>query len=306
MTIVCVVGSANTDLLSRVPRLPIAGETLHGSKFTIGFGGKGANQAVMAAKIGAQVRFLGWVGGDVFGVDTRRNFESVGIDTRYLLEAQGLSTGVAVISVDETTGQNSIIIVNGANDRLSPADMQAAAEAIQTADVVVAQLEAQLEASIEAFRVAKAGANPPITILNPAPARELPMELLALTDILIPNEIEAEMIIGSPATTPEQAEITARKLIEYGPHTVIITMGDRGAFYVNGDGESAHVPTESAKVVDSTGAGDSFVGTFAYLIGAGYPTAKAVTIACAVASLSVQREGTQSSYPTRDEVAHLL
>ncbi|MDL1902849.1 ribokinase, partial [Anaerolineae bacterium CFX9] len=209
---ICMVGSSNIDLIARVPRLPAPGETLIGSKFQMGFGGKGANQAVMAAKLGAQVSVVTKLGKDIFGDDTRRNYESHGIDTTFVLVDDERFSGVAPITVDDNTGQNSIIIVPGANDGLSPADARAAASVIQNADVLICQLEIPLETTLEALRIAREAGDRVLTILNPAPAAEIPDEMIALADIFVPNEVEARMLTGLDASTPETAETAARAL----------------------------------------------------------------------------------------------
>jgi len=303
---VCVVGSCNVDLLARVPRIPGPGETLAGSSFKIGFGGKGANQAAMAAKLGADVHFVGRVGRDVFGSDTLRNFRELGVDTTHIGIDDTLSSGVAPIFVNEETGQNSIVIVHGANYGFGPDEVRAARQVIQAADVIICQLEIRVEASLEAFRVAKEAARPPVTILNPAPAGAMPDELLRLTDIFIPNEVEAADLVNMPVETPEQIEAAARALQKRGPRTVIVTLGKRGALIVDGDQPSELVPAQEVKAVDTTGAGDSFVGSLACLLGEGRPLRQAVEIASAIATRSVLKHGTQSSFPMRGEVADLL
>lgn len=303
---VCVVGSCNVDLIARVPRIPGPGETLAGSSFQIGFGGKGANQAAMAAKLGADVHFVGRVGRDVFGSDTLRNFRELGVDTTHIGIDDTLSSGVAPIFVNEETGQNSIVIVHGANDGFGAAEVRAAQAVIQSADVIICQLEIRVEASLEAFRVAKEAAHPPVTILNPAPAGEMPEELLRLTDIFIPNEVEAADLVHMPVDTPEQIEAAARALQQLGPRIVIVTLGKRGALIVDGDKPAELVPAQVVKAVDTTGAGDSFVGSLACLLGEGRPLRQAVEIASAIATRSVLKHGTQTSFPTRSEVADLL
>lgn len=303
---VCVVGSCNVDLLSRVPRIPAPGETLAGSTFNIGFGGKGANQAAMAAKLGADVRFVGRVGRDVFGTDTLRNFRELGVDTTHIGIDDSLPSGVAPIFVDENSGQNAIVIVHGANYGFGPDDVRAAKAVIQDSDVVICQLEIRTEASLEAFRVAKEASQPPVTILNPAPAGEMPEELLRLTDIFVPNEIEAAALANLPVDTLEQTVAVARALQQRGPRTVIITLGKRGALVVDGDESPVHVPAQEVKAMDTTGAGDAFVGSLACLIAEGNALKDAVATASAIATRSVLRHGTQSSFPTRAEVADLL
>jgi ribokinase len=192
---ICMVGSAMTDLVARVPRLPGPGETLIGSSFAIGFGGKGSNQAVMAARLGASVTVVAKLGKDVFGENYLQNYKAQGIDTTYVMFDETRFSGVAPITVDDNTGQNSIVIVPGANDSLSAADVRTARAAIDNADIVMCQLETPIESTLEAFTIAKEGKA--LTILNPAPARDLPDELLKLTDIFVPNEVEAAMLLES-------------------------------------------------------------------------------------------------------------
>lgn len=303
---ICMVGSSNIDLIARVPRLPAPGETLIGSKFQMGFGGKGANQAVMAAKLGAQVSVVTRVGRDIFGEDTVKNYRKFGIDTTYVLFDDERFSGVAPITVDENTGQNSIIIVPGANDGLSPADVRAAASVIQSADALICQLEVPIATTHEALRVAREAPKRVLTIFNPAPAAEFPDDLLRLTDVFAPNEVEAAMLTGMPASTPEDAERAARAMQARGATTVIITLGDRGAYIVEGEQPGYHVPAETVQAVDTTGAGDAFVGSLAYLLAAGRPLAEAARLAVAIATRSVLKTGTQTSFPSRDEVADLL
>lgn len=292
---ICVVGSSNIDLIARVPRLPKLGETLAGHSFHLGYGGKGANQAVMAAKLGAQVTMVTKVGRDVFGEGTVRNYQEHGIEATYVQFDDERFSGVAPILVDDSA-QNVIVIVPGANLGLSPADVQSAAPAIRSADTVVCQLEVPVETTLEAFRVAKtAGVR---TVLNPAPAAPLPDELLRLTDLCVPNEPEAEALTGHVVATREDAEAACRILLGRGPHVVIITLGERGALLA--DGETVeHVPAVRVTAVDPTGAGDAFIGSLAVFLGEGSGVREAVRRANAVAALSVTRLGTQVSFPTR-------
>src|SRR6266508_745292 len=219
---ICVVGSANVDLVVRAPRLPAPGETLTGSAFFQGFGGKGSNQAVMAARLGGAVAMVAKLGRDAFGDATIENYRQTGVETGFVCFDERQPSGIALIEVDDA-GQNTIVIVPGANGTLSPADVEHAAEAIQPAAVVVCQCEVPDTANIAAFRLARAaGAT---TILNPAPARPLPDELLALTDIIAPNESETALLTGLPVTSIAQAEQAAAKLQAVGPATVIITLG---------------------------------------------------------------------------------
>lgn len=304
---ICMVGSSNIDLIARVPRLPAPGETLIGSKFQMGFGGKGANQAVMAAKLGAQVSVVTKVGRDIFGEDTLKNYQKFGIDTTHVLFDDERFSGVAPITVDDNTGQNSIVIVPGANDGLSPADVRAASAVIQGADALICQLEIPIETTHEALKVAKETVGRRVlTVFNPAPAASFPDELLRLSDVFAPNEVEASMLVGMPASTPEDAERAARAMQARGATTVIITLGDRGAYVVEGDQPGYHVPAQRVQAVDTTGAGDSFVGSLAYLLAAGRGMADAVRVAGLIATRSVLKTGTQTSFPSREEVADLL
>ncbi len=295
---ICIVGSSNTDLIARVPRLPVPGETLHGSSFATGFGGKGANQAVMAARLGAQVSVVTRLGQDSFGENTLANYRAQGIDTSHVLFDTQSASGVALIAVDENTGQNSIVIVPGANDALTPQDVRNAASVIHAAQIVICQIEIPIAASLEAFRVAKEGNVR--TIFNPAPVAAIPEELLALTDIIIPNEVEAGMLTGRTIESDDAALDAARQLQQRGPQTVVITLGSRGALVVEGDDAPQWIAAEKVQAVDSTGAGDSFVGSFAYLLAAGRTTVDAARRASAVATRSVLKPGTQTSFPYRD------
>ena len=295
---ICVVGSTNIDLITRVPRLPKLGETMHGRSFHLGYGGKGANQAVMAARLGARVHMVARVGQDVFGQGMLANFRAHGIDSTYITTDSTHSSGVAPIFVDDQA-QNVIVIVSGANGALSPADAQAARDAILASTVVVCQLEVPLETTLETFRIAKSGRVK--TILNPAPAAVLPDELLALTDIIAPNETEAEALTGSSVQTLPEAENAARILMKRGPGAVIITLGQRGLLYIDAK-TVLHVPAMQVDAVDPTGAGDAFIGSLAVFLGEGMPMQQALWRANAAAALSVTRIGTQVSFPDRTEV----
>jgi ribokinase len=273
----------------------------------MGFGGKGANQAVMAAKLGAQVSVVTKLGRDIFGEDTLKNYREHGIDTTYVLFDDARFSGVAPIAVDENTGQNSIIIVPGANDGLSPADARTASAALLGAQVLICQLEIPLETSLEAFRIVKEQpANNVMTIFNPAPAAELPNELIGLSDIIAPNEIEAAMLTNLPTDTIEQAGEAARALQGRGAKTVVMTLGKRGALILEQGGQPKHIPAQPVQAVDSTGAGDAFVGSLAYFLGARRALEDAVTRACAIATRSVLKTGTQTSFPWRDEVLDII
>jgi len=299
---ICVVGSSNMDLISRIPRLPKMGETLVGRSFQMGCGGKGANQAVMAAKLGARVTMVTKIGRDPLGRITLDNFRELGMDTSYVLFDEELFSGVAPIMVDDN-GRNMIVIVPGANDNLLPADIRRAEKAISSADILICQIEVPLETSIEAMRIAKAAGVR--TIFNPAPARSLPKEIIELSDIIAPNETETEILTGITVESLEDAETAACKLRDMGAAVVIITMGERGVLLATEE-EAAHIPARKTKAVDTTGAGDAFIGTLAYFLALGKPLQEAIKRANAVAAVSVSRMGTQSSFPARAEIEELI
>jgi ribokinase len=294
---ICVVGSSNIDLIAKVPRLPKLGETLVGHSFHLGYGGKGANQAVMAAKLGAQVTMVTKVGRDVFGEGTLTNYRQQGIDATHVLFDDMRFSGVAPIFVDDT-GRNVIVIVPGANMGLSPDDARRARDAIAMAAVLICQLEVPVETTLEAFRIAKAAGVR--TILNPAPAAPLPDALLALTDFCVPNETETELLTGLPVVSLDDARAAAQTLLARGPQTVVITLGGRGALLADRQSAS-HYPAVEVSAVDSTGAGDAFVGSLAVFLAEGVPLPQALARANAVAALSVTKVGTQTSFPARAE-----
>lgn len=299
---ICVVGSSMIDLISKVPRLPKLGETLVGRSFHLGYGGKGANQAVMAAKLGARVTMVNKVGRDVFGEGTLGNYREQGIDTTHVMFDESRFSGVAPIFVDDNA-QNFIVIVPGANLGLLPADVQKAAEVILAADILICQLEILSETTLEAFRIAKSGNVR--TILNPAPAASIPDELLQLSDICAPNETETELLTGQPVGTMAEAEAAARKLLSRGTRTVILTLGERGALLVDEDTVES-IPAVKVDAVDPTGSGDAFIGSLAVFLGEGLSMSNAIRRANAVAALSVTRIGTQVSFPKRVEADDFL
>ncbi len=303
-TDICMVGSVMTDLVVRVPRLPEPGETIFGTDFSEGFGGKGSNQAVMAARLGARVSVVVNLGHDSYGDKTVQNYELEGIDTAFVGRVPGAS-GVALITVAES-GENVISLAAGANSTLSPEDVAGAAAVVQGAAVLVAQLETPLDATLTAFRLAKQGGTK--TLLNPAPATELPAELLALTDVLIPNEVEAGMLSGQRVKTLDEAKEAATALLERGPETVVITLGGRGALLARRGEEPRHIAVDPVEVTDTTGAGDAFVGSLAYFLACRpeLPFAEAVAKACRLAAFTVRKSGAQSSYPQRADVEAIL
>ena len=297
MAKICVVGSCNIDLTFRVPRLPRPGETVAAHALHQGFGGKGANQAVAAAKLGAQVTMIARVGNDLFGQQTLDNLRGHRIDTIFVGNDPAQPTGLASIYVSDA-GENCIAVAAGANGRLTPADVHAAAGAIRAADAVICQLETPVASTIEAFRIARsAGVR---TILNPAPAMPLPGELLALTDIAVPNETELAQLTGRSTATPDALESAARALRDGGPRVVVATLGAAGALLL---GETLErLPAIAVTAVDPTGAGDVFTAALAVFLAEGVDWREAVRRANVAAGLSVTRLGTQSAAPTRDEV----
>lgn len=296
---ICVVGACNIDLISYVPRLPATGETLHGSRFHMGFGGKGANQAVMAARLGGDVAIVTKLGRDLFGENTLENFKDQDVDTRHVHFTGEAFSGVAPIAVDPE-GRNAIIIVTGANDHLSSAEIDEARPAIAAAKILVCQLEIPLEVSLHALRIAhEEGVR---AVFNPAPARsDLPRELYCLCDVFCPNESETEILTGMPVGTVEEAERAARVMMERGAGTVVMTLGERGSLIVTADG-CEHVPVEPVNAVDTTGAGDAFVGSLAYFLAIGKQLEEAVRRANTIAAVSVTAQGTQSSFPEAEDL----
>ncbi len=296
---ICVVGAANMDLISYVSRLPRMGETLHGYRFQMGFGGKGANQAVMAARLGARVSMVAKLGDDVFGERTLDNFKEQGINTTYVSFAQEAFSGVAPIAVDDQ-GNNSIIIVTGANDLLGASDIEKADSAIRTAQVVVCQLEIEIDTTLAALRLARR--HGVTTIFNPAPARSsLEPELYKLSDIFCPNESEAEMLCGQTVASIDDAEKAARTMLKKGAGSVILTLGERGCLVVTPEG-AEHVPVDRVTVVDTTGAGDAFLGGLASFLARGEGLVESAKRANQVAAISVQGRGTQTSFPSAGDL----
>ncbi len=296
---IVIVGSFNTDLTSYMERMPRPGETVSGRKFVTGPGGKGSNQAVAAARLGADVTFIGRVGQDVFGDLALKTWEQEGINTRYVVRDPEHATGVAPIFVDDT-GENSIVVVLGANLNIQAADVDAAADLIAQADIILTQLE--INYNIVAYALQAAKQRGVKTILNPAPAGHLPAEVVALADFITPNETELEVLSGKTGLTAEQA---AHSLLTHDEQTVIVTLGAQGAQYVRKDSTGV-IPTFKVNVVDTTGAGDAFNGGLAVALAEGKPLTEAIAFANATAALCVTRPGTAPSMPRRDEVEALL
>lgn len=294
---IAVVGSANVDLTIFNDVFPRPGETIFGKKFDLGFGGKGANQAVAARLCGANVGMVARVGSDLFGPATIKNFESLGIDATYVPIAEGVSSGVAPIFVD-SSGQNRIIVVKGANDTLSPEDVDAAAPLLRKADTIVLQFEIPLRTVYHTVKFARA--NGIRCIVNPAPAQPIDLKEVGAADYFIPNESEAEAIIGMPVHTIDEAKKCAEFLLRQGLRKVVITLGERGCLVAGSDSMEL-IPAFQVQAVDTTGAGDAFIGSFAVFLSEGLPEREALTRANLYAALSTTKVGTQKSFCNRAE-----
>jgi ribokinase len=299
MSQIVVVGACMIDLISYVPRFPEMGETLHGTEFRMGYGGKGANQAIMAAKLGSKVIMVSKVGDETFGNGTLENFKKNGVLTDFVYKSKEFFSGVAPIFVTPK-GENSIVIVSGANDKLTPEEISNASQEIEKSSYLICQLEIEVELSLAALRLAKKlGVS---TILNPAPARNsLPAEIYKLTDIFCPNESEAELLTGRKIDSISDVESMAQEFITAGAKSVIITLGENGC-YVLANGIGRHLLANKVDVVDSTGAGDAFVGALAHYLDLGNDIFESARMASAVATISVQGKGTQSSFPGLDQL----
>ncbi|MBY9078558.1 ribokinase [Paenibacillus sp. HN-1] len=299
---ILVIGSLNMDMVVRTDRAPQAGETLMGRSFTLSPGGKGANQAVAAARLGGDVTMAGTVGDDAFGRELRGIMEQEGIHTQYLRTSTSLPTGVASIVVEES-GENRILIVPGANLELSAGDLEGMEELITVADLVVLQLESDYNMTVKAAVLAHKHGVP--VILNPAPAQEIGQEILPYITYLTPNETEVALMAGVPVQNPEEAEKAARILLGRGARHVIVTLGSKGALVVTEEGAEI-IAGYPAKVVDTVAAGDSFNGALAVQLAKGVTLREAVGFANAVGALTVGREGAIPSLPDREETERFL
>ncbi len=299
---VTVIGSSNTDLVAKTPKLPAPGETVLGSEFIIAPGGKGANQAVAIARLGGDVTFVARLGMDDFGDQALENFKRDGINTDFVFRDKEASSGVALIFVDND-GENMIIAVQGANARLSPADIDRARSVVENADVLVLQLETPIETVEHAVSIAFENSVP--VILNPAPARKLGAYLIEKLHCLTPNETEAEILTGIKVTDDDTAVEAGRSLLQLGASSVVVTMGRRGAMLITAE-ESLLVPAFQVNAVDATAAGDAFTGALAYARASGRDLEDAVKFANAAAALAVTKMGAQPSMPDREDVERLL
>lgn len=285
------------DLTTFNDVFPRPGETIFGKSFDLGFGGKGANQAVAARLCGAKVAMVAKVGNDLFGPATIKNFESLGVDATCVGIAEGVSSGVAPVFVD-SSGQNRIIVVKGANDLLAPEDVDAAAPLLRKADAIVLQFEIPLRTVYHAVSFAKR--NGIRCIVNPAPAQPVDFDQLRGADYFIPNESEAQTITGMPVHTDEEAKKCAQFLLEKGMRRVILTLGERGCLWA-GAGGMELVPSFKVHSIDTTGAGDAFIGSFAVFLGEGMSEKEALLRANLYAAISTTKIGTQKSFCTRTE-----
>lgn len=290
-----VVGSANADLVTVVERRPAAGETVLGGDLAVHPGGKGANQAVAAARLGARTALLARVGDDGHGRLLLDSLHEAGVDTVGVLVG-GAPTGVALITVDPS-GDNSIVVSPGANARLTPGDVRAAVSLFLASRVVSAQLEIPLETVVEVVRHLAEGSR---FVLNPSPSRVLPTEVLAACDPLVVNEHEARVLLGGACVSEEPAD-WARLLLAKGPRSVVVTLGARGALVCDSSGVT-RVPSVRVDAVDTTGAGDAFTAALARELGSGASLAEAAAYAARVGAVAVTRRGAQESYPTAPEV----
>lgn len=294
---IAVIGSNNTDLITYITRLPVEGETIEALDFSIGFGGKGSNQAVAAARLGSPVLMVTCVGDDIFGGRTIENYRANGIDASHVKQVHGTS-GVAPIFVDPES-RNRIIIVKGANNGLLPFDVEAAADAIAQCSLIVCQLEIRMETTRAAIELGYRLGIP--VLLNPAPASpDLDLELAAQCTYIMPNETELALLTGMDARTDDGVRAGADILIEAGCPHVIVTMGERGVWWLSSNGDDLRIDRFPVDAVDTTGAGDAFIGCFAHCRSQGVEMPQALRLANAYAARSVTERGTQTSYPDRE------
>ena len=295
---ITVIGSSNTDLVVKAPKLPGPGETVLGREFTIAPGGKGGNQAVAIARLGGDVTLVTKLGMDTFGDQRLEAFKQDGMSTDFVFRDQDVPSGVALIFVDDD-GENMIVVDQGANARLSPDDVDKARSAIVSADMVVLQLETTMEAVEHAVDTAVDSDVP--VLLDPAPGRKLEISLIEKIYCIKPNETEAEILTGIEVTDDDTARKAGERLLEFGAENAIITLGKRGAMLVTA-AESSLVPGFEVDAVDATAAGDAFTGGLAYALASGSELKESVEFANAVAALAVTRMGAQPSMPTREEL----
>ena len=301
---VTIMGSFVADLAFRTAKMPLWGETVIGNAFKLGPGGKGSNQAVAAARLGADVAFISKLGDDDFGAMARRTWKAEGIDTQFVATSHDVPTGAASIVIDDAKGENAIVVVPGACYLITPQEVDAARGRIKSSRVFMTQLETQVGTVEYALRLAQENKVP--TILNPAPAQPLPPVVYPLCDYLTPNESEATGLTGLPVKSLEDAERAAGALLLRGARNVVITLGANGAMVKNAKLTQHVKAVDAGKVVETTGAGDAFCGGFAVALAEGRDVVEAARFACAVAGISVTRHGTAPSMPKRNEVEALI
>jgi ribokinase len=299
---VLVVGSSNLDLVVTTNRFPKPGETIFGKKFEMYPGGKGANQAVCAARLGCKTFFIGKMGNDEFHEKLSVILENAGVDISNLFIDKNEHTGTALITVDET-GQNQIVVISGSNMKLSSQDISSKSDLFSKTAVVLTQLEIPIETVVESAKLAHE--NNALFILNPAPAASLPEYLFHLIDYITPNENELELLSGLKINDDSSIRLAAEKLLKKGIRNVIVTLGDRGSMLINSS-TTKHFPVSKVEVVDSTGAGDAFNGALASSLSEGNAIEKAIELANKVASISVTRMGAQSSLPYASEIKDFI
>ena len=302
MSKVLVIGSSNTDLVINTPRLPLPGETLLGGSFFTAAGGKGANQAVAAARAGAEVTFIARVGNDDFGHQARTQFQKENICTDHILTDPDLPSGVAFILIGNE-GENSIVVASGANAALSPVQLDTAENIFKETDICLLQLETPLETVLHAAQLAKQHHKP--VILNPAPAVDLPGEIWPCLHCITPNETETEILTGIAPNTDANAQKAGHALLNRGVQHVIITLGARGALIVTPD-QTEHIPTPRVDVKDTTAAGDAFNGALAYALSLGQSPTEATQFACAAGALTTTTLGAQPAIPNAESIHQLL
>ncbi|MDJ0879238.1 MAG: ribokinase [Halieaceae bacterium] len=299
---IAVIGSSMVDLIAYTDEVPKAGETLEAKEFQMGCGGKGANQAVAAALLGSEVMMMARVGDDAFADNTIANFQSFGVNTDHVEKVSGVSSGVAPIWVDKDS-QNRILIIPGANKHLLPADIDAAADRLGKASMIILQLEIPLETVYHAIDFGNTNGIP--VILNPAPATTaLDLDYACKCDFFVPNETELEILTGMPVETEEQIHAAADILLNKGLKNLVVTMGEKGALWMHGE-ETGHFSAPSVDAVDTTGAGDAFIGCFAHSLSQDGDIQRAIEQAIRYASHSVTGKGTQTSYASAEAFAAL-
>ena len=298
---ILVVGSSNTDMVIKADHLPAPGETILGGAFVMAAGGKGANQAVAAARLGGQVVFIARVGDDSLGRQAVEGYQKEGIDTSHIVTDPDQATGVALILVDQK-GENVISVASGANYHLSPADVDRADSAVRSAAMVVVQLETPSDTIAHTAKLAAAAGVPVILDPAPAPSEPLPPEMLANITYIKPNETEASRLTGIEVSDEASARRAAEKLISFGPKAVIVTLGKKGSLVVEAGKEPVLIPSRSVEAVDATAAGDCYSGALAVALAEGKSLVEAARFASEAAALSVTRLGAQPSLPKREEM----